>query len=276
MGDELSHVVDYRKGRGFDVNRQMISRGYGDDAYVQTLGYQGEGVSGRDGQGVGIATEYGAKYAGFQSSLSGLDFSEANADVGSIEGLEKRTYIANGINNTGNQPPENVKGFVRNINEELGYQELKTVPGIFYSGRIMIDTLDVIKEMFNSNVYSDQVTDYIVSDLKNSPLKRDEKLNLIGYSGGGQVMMNVAEKLEGKYVVDNMISLGSPIMELTRSNIYATTHLNSYRDVISWFSIFDVRAKNIIYRNVKHSSNNSYLDNNQVLNDVIEIIQNND
>ena len=55
----------------------------------------------------------------------------------------------------------------------------------------------VIIEMVNIDVYSTQLANQIASDLANNPLAKGEQLNLIDYSGGGQVVLNAAEKLNG-------------------------------------------------------------------------------
>ncbi len=51
----------------------------------------------------------------------------------------------------------------------------------------------VIIEMVNIDVYSTQLANQIASDLANNPLAKGEQLNLIDYSGGGQVVLNAAE-----------------------------------------------------------------------------------
>ena len=81
MGDELSHYVDYKKGRpnsNVDSRRQDISTDYGDNAGLQTKGYVGnETVTPEDAMA-------------FKKRLEGLDFSAANKEVAGTEGMERR------------------------------------------------------------------------------------------------------------------------------------------------------------------------------------------
>lgn len=82
LGDELSHYVDYKKGRVRTEEQSNngpgdISRQYGDNAGAQTKGY--------------IGNEQVDAQA-FQESLKNLDFSEVNQEVANTEGMEHRTF----------------------------------------------------------------------------------------------------------------------------------------------------------------------------------------
>ena len=78
--DEMSHYVDYKKGRDYDENRQVISRGYGDDGGKQTRRYVGEEK----------VTD--ADRLVFQESLKQHNFSKANQEVAEIEEMENRSF----------------------------------------------------------------------------------------------------------------------------------------------------------------------------------------
>jgi hypothetical protein len=81
VGDELSHYVDYKKGRpnsNVDKSRQPVSTGYGNDAREQTIGYVGD---------------EGVDKTAFQESLKGLDFADENKEVDGVEGMENRTTV---------------------------------------------------------------------------------------------------------------------------------------------------------------------------------------
>lgn len=86
------------------------------------------------------------------------------------------------------------------------------------------------REWLNLDVYSNKLADQVLSDLQNEPVEKGEQLNLVGYSGGGQVVLNAAEKLEGKAKVDNVVLIGAPVFEVgirdpKVTNIYgALTH----------------------------------------------------
>ena len=81
VGDELSHYVDYKKGRpnsNVDSRRQDISTDYGDNAGDQTKGYVGNEQ---------------VDATAFQESMKNLDFTEANQEVANTEGMENRTRV---------------------------------------------------------------------------------------------------------------------------------------------------------------------------------------
>jgi len=59
----------------------------------------------------------------------------------------------------------------------------------------------------------------IVSDLQSTPLEKGEQVNIIGYSGGGYVTLQVAMKLvESGQKVDNVVVFGTPKQKLLRVN----------------------------------------------------------
>ena len=193
----------------------------------------------------------------------------------------KRTYVINGISNNSSKPPQAIVNFAQAINAKLGYLEVKTVMGIYNQGHVQ-DLVDVGAEMINHNRYSTQVTNFILNDLKNTPMQKGDILNLIGYSGGGQIAFNVADKLKGKYQVDKLITLGSPAAEITRSNINQVTHFSSIIDPVKWLgwlaippitNIFDYNANEKYYLNVPHFGPNSYLNNGRIVNDVSNLLR---
>lgn len=73
-----------------------------------------------------------------------------------------------------------------------------------------------------------------LEDLKNEPLLAGEELNLIGYSGGGQIVLNVCELLQGKADVNNTILIGTPVSELSLNNTGKTTMVYAGLDPLSW------------------------------------------
>jgi len=83
VGDELSHYVDYKKGRTRTETQSNnaitdVSRGYGNDASRQVRGYMGNDDGNRED---------------FQARMKSLDFSETNQKVAATEGMENRTEI---------------------------------------------------------------------------------------------------------------------------------------------------------------------------------------
>ena len=80
LGDELSHYVDFKKGRAnslVDTSRGDISTVYGNDARSQALGYSKETATVED-------------FNDFQQTVSQHDFSETNDVVANTEDMEHR------------------------------------------------------------------------------------------------------------------------------------------------------------------------------------------
>jgi len=265
-GDELSHYTDYRKEREYDESRQSISRGYGDGA--------GENIK---RSSINAASNIG--------SLEGGDlavFESANKEVRGIENLEERTYFINGIaNDTFNgmnkdgvhNPTTYAVEFANRVNQELGRDEVVPVPGVYTSGGVKAGVFEVVSEMMNKNQYSDQITDYIKEDLKNNSLEPGEAVNFIGYSGGGQLALNIADKLEGNKRVLNVITMGSPLFEVSASNVDKVTRMKSKKDGLSYLDALGFDSDSIIYPNVNHYGDGSYLNTNQVIDDVVDLIE---
>ena len=71
----------------------------------------------------------------------------------------------------------------------------------------------------------------IKEGLKSKALARGEQLNLIGYSGGGQIALNVMEKLQGK--ITNVVLIGAPIAEVWKTKTKISV-IYSGKDLLSW------------------------------------------
>ena len=146
----------------------------------------------------------------------------------------RRTYFINGINNEEeSDSPDYAYSFAEEL-ESLGVKDVEPVPA-YNLQRGLWGTItgvsEVIQEMFNQSVYSDMIASYIMEDLENNPLEDGEELNIIGYSGGGQIALNVAEKLDGK--VDNVVLIGSPVLEISSSEAKITL-IWAGLDPLSW------------------------------------------
>lgn len=150
-----------------------------------------------------------------------------NNPVTGIDSSGKRTYFINGISNDEESgPPAYADAFAKAL-MDLGVKDVRTVAA--YNGQkgfwgTLTGVAEVACEMVNINVYSHVIAQSILNDLENNPLEEGEQLNLIGYSGGGQLVLNVMEILDGK--VDNVILIGAPVAECwntttTVSMIYA-------------------------------------------------------
>ena len=158
-----------------------------------------------------------------------------NNPIVGIDPNGMRTYVLNGINNELTfGSPDYIMDFV-NLLEEMTGDDVKNIPlyngqeGIIGSAR---GVLEVLLEMNGINVYTDFVVRAIIIDLIENPLQENEMINLIGYSGGGQVALNVMERLSG--LIDNVFLIGAPIVEAkqTTANVYMFW---GSRDILSWY-----------------------------------------
>ncbi len=86
-------------------------------------------------------------------------------------------------------------------------------------------------EMFNINVYTNYVIDIIKADKKKANLSRGEQLNLIGYSGGGQIALNVMTKMKNTF--NHVVLIGSPILKSWRSTTKVSIIYAGW-DPLSW------------------------------------------
>ena len=183
-------------------------------------------------------------YAGIgQRSDSEL---QANNPVKYTDPDGRRTYVVNGINNENKVgSPCSIEKFA-NMLEAVGVEDVRTfgiynTRGNWYDG--FVDIMNVVKEMFNFDVYSDALVETIVNDLKEKPLQDREQLNLIGYSGGGQVIANATEKLNKNGVkVSNMVFIGSPIQEI----------FDTDSKVLNLIGAFDVLSSIVFGKNTQN------------------------
>ncbi|MBR3965560.1 MAG: RHS repeat-associated core domain-containing protein, partial [Clostridia bacterium] len=157
-----------------------------------------------------------------------------NNPIVGIDPTGKRTYILNGIANDNlDRPPEYIETFQKLL-AEAGIDDVRTIP--LYTGQVGIrgtvkGAIQVVSEMLNVDIYTDLVVNKILADLKNDPLEDGEQLNLIGYSGGGQVALNVMEKMNGK--ISNVILIGTPVCEIWKNSTKVTMVYGGF-DPLSW------------------------------------------
>ena len=156
-----------------------------------------------------------------------------NKPVTCVDRNGKRTYVINGIGNDNeDEVPEYIQKFCDEM-EEAGVENVHPIavytnqPGF----RAAIGFFQAIMEMMNIDVYSSAVYSVIQQDLADHPLEEGEQLNIIGYSGGGQVALNVAEMLGDQ--VDNVILIGAPVMEIFNGD-YTVTMIYALFDPFSW------------------------------------------
>ena len=135
-----------------------------------------------------------------------------NSPVFTVDTDGHRTYFLNGIMN---RNKDTSPYYVYAFQAAMRKYEVHDIVGIpLYTNQTQwsVGMLEVINEMLNIYEYTNSTVEWIENDLAENPLAEGEQLNLIGYSGGGQVALNVAEKLS--YKVDNVILIGAPVFEI--------------------------------------------------------------
>ena len=147
--------------------------------------------------------------------------------------------------------------------------------------RVVVGAGQVVSEMVGINQYSTELAKFISQDEKRNPLQPNEKTNLIGYSGGGQLAFNTAEKLKAYNIpISTVVTLGSPVVNAPKSNVKEIVHLFSEADG-KVDGVWSLTTKNdsepkIIYSKsigIKHSNLSSYLDRSEVASDILKRIQ---
>ena len=157
-----------------------------------------------------------------------------NCPVTGIDFYGNRAYFINGINNDEESgPPPYAKVFEQKL-EELGAEDVIPIP-VFnnQSGLwgIIKGSFQVICEALNYDLYTSYIIEMINKNLKANPLKEGETISLIGYSGGGQLALNVMEAMEGQ--IDNVVLIGTPVAEI--GNTETKVHMiYSKIDFLSW------------------------------------------
>ena len=194
----------------------------------------------------------------------------------------ERTFYINGIGNPGSGPtPEGIKmhkyynftnkGLIKDFKILGGHKNAKMFNGIDLKGVITTSI-----EMMNVYIYSRSLSQYILSNIKNYPLDKGEELNIISYSGGGQIALNIAEQLKGKIHFNNIVLIGSPVIQKDFSNIDKIYYLYGNNDRVVKHSNYlniiknDNQIKKINLGNLDH---NDYFHNDHIFN-VLETIGN--
>ena len=180
----------------------------------------------------------------------------ANNPINFLDSTGLRTYFINNKSEDG--APQYSSDFADEL-EEKGVEDVRTV-GVYNGPGTISGTGEVIMEMINNGKYSEAVAEMIAEDLKNDPLEDGEELNLIGYSGGGQIVLNVCEQLDGTAKVDNSILIGAPIAELTFNNTGEVTMIYAGFDPLSW----NVTFGNVNFEFAGWIGHTNYFDKNNI------------
>ena len=156
-----------------------------------------------------------------------------NRPITAVDSSGSRTYFINGISNDGEDSPEYADNFAKAMGEQ-NVDDVILIPVYTNQDTIVktaVGAIEVALEMCNVDVYTGEVVNAILADLENNPLKDGEQINIVGYSGGGQIALNAMEVLGDQ--VDNVILIGTPVMEIFKTRTKISMIYAGY-DVLSW------------------------------------------
>jgi RHS repeat-associated protein len=106
----------------------------------------------------------------------------------------------------------------------------------------------------------------ILADLAARPLEAGEKLNLIGFSGGGLVSATLAEMLRARGVkVDTVISMGTPAQTPLTTRVPSETRLMNFIGVFDPLVSFRLHPRGTNYLVLATHSARSYTENGPLL-----------
>ncbi|MCL2678881.1 MAG: hypothetical protein FWF18_01055 [Dehalococcoidia bacterium] len=185
-----------------------------------------------------------------------------NNPVMGIDPTGLRTYIVNGINNQyGSEGPQYARD-LRDMLVAMGVQDVRII-SVYQVKRAdgtiqnVLNILDgagkVIGEMIGFRDTSEAISQMIQNDLAAQALAEGEQLNLIGYSGGGQLVLNAANKLAGKATIDNTVLIGAPAMKINNKNTGQIMNIWSWNDPLSWNISWWNNLTNVRMGGVGHS-----------------------
>ena len=163
------------------------------------------------------ADVYCDTYTGNPLSTNMFAYCENDA-INYVDNDGRRTYFLNGINNNSKN---GITWYASALKNKLSkYVKDVRIIAIYKSKKNGVRSTikgvaQVFLEMMNVDVYTNSVVNIIKKDLKKKPLSKNEQLNIIGYSGGGQVALNVSVKLKNK--ITNVVLIGAPVAKIWRS-----------------------------------------------------------
>jgi RHS repeat-associated protein len=106
----------------------------------------------------------------------------------------------------------------------------------------------------------------ILSDLEATPLEAGEKLNLIGFSGGGLVSATLAEMLRARGVkVNTVVSMGTPAQTPITTTVPAHTRLLNFVGVADPLVSFRLHPRGTNYLILATHTARSYTENEPLL-----------
>lgn len=179
------------------------------------------------------ADVYCDTYTGNPLSTNMFAYCENDA-INYVDNDGRRTYFLNGINNNSKN---GITWYASALKNKLSkYVKDVRIIAIYKSKKNGVRSTikgvaQVFLEMMNVDVYTNSVVNIIKKDLKKKPLSKNEQLNIIGYSGGGQVALNVSVKLKNK--ITNVVLIGAPVAKIWRSKTKVSILYAAY-DPLGW------------------------------------------
>ena len=179
------------------------------------------------------ADVYCDTYTGNPLSTNMFVYCENDA-INYVDNDGRRTYFLNGINNNSKN---GITWYASALKNKLSkYVKDVRIIAIYKSKKNGVRSTikgvaQVFLEMMNVDVYTNSVVNIIKKDLKKKPLSKNEQLNIIGYSGGGQVALNVSVKLKNK--ITNVVLIGAPVAKIWRSKTKVSILYAGY-DPLGW------------------------------------------
>lgn len=206
-------------------------RGYVYDTETQLYYLQSRYYDPKTGRFVNADdSAYTDTYSGSPLSTNMFAYCENNA-INYVDFNGTRTFFLNGINNDSKKNPKYAIKFKNALTKVKGVVLIPIFKSKGGFSGIVDGVVKVIKETFNINAFTNHVVKTIKKNLKNKPLSKGEQLNLIGYSGGGQVALNVMEKMNNKF--NNVVLIGAPINKSWTSTTKVSIIWAMY-DPLSW------------------------------------------
>ena len=169
-----------------------------------------------------------------------------NQPTTAVDPTGRRTYYLGGVSGDGNPeqlPPtpfwqslagdETHHGMLDDVRMAASYGACCTPLGQMGDMASLFGR-DIFGDAFHSDGDAAALAARVEEDLKESPLRCDEQLNVIGYSGGATVALDAARLLQEQHVhLDNIVTIGAVAVRGKPGNVGTWTALVGEWDVFA-------------------------------------------
>jgi len=170
-------------------------------------------------QGRSRAILTGGKVLSIAQKLSQMAqsiFSPLNQNVETGE----MTYFLNGIGNSSTTTaPDYASAFRDELASHMGFDldHIELVP-LYFGTDVVTGTLQYLQQFQTASTQNEQLAiDAIQRDLESGVLQEWDMINVVAYSGGGQVFLEAIQNA-GLHVRVNLVTVGAPLFEPTLSS----------------------------------------------------------